>query len=135
MVQSTGPANAQYLCSLVLGKKENDQHGENQLLHNGHGRRLLAKSHWMTAAQSAVSRSIVASQNDPKRLDINIVHGDDIVGKTKDAVLTLHGVLEGKHDEEINEVLSRDSIPKYSWWSSFYRTIEGMHSCRNFHFF
>lgn len=123
MVQSTGPANAQYLCSLVLGKSENNPHGEN----DGHGR-WLAKSHWMTAAQFALSSSLVAFQNDLERPDINIVGGNDIIGKTKDAVLTLHGVLEGKHDGLIDEVLTRDSIPKNSWWSSFYRTIEGTHA-------
>lgn len=126
MVQSTGPANAQYLCSLVLGKKESNPHGENVLLQDGHGRRWLAKSHWMTAAQFALSRSLAASQNDLTRPDIDTVHVYDILVKTKDAVLTLHGVLEGKHDELIDEVLTRDEIPKYSWWSSFYRTIEGM---------
>lgn len=126
MVQSTGPANAQYLCSLVLGKKESNPHGENVLLQDGHGRRWLAKSHWMTAAQFALSRSLAASQNDLKRPDIDTVHVYDILVKTKDAVLTLHGVLEGKHDELIDEVLTRDEIPKYSWWSSFYRTIEGL---------
>lgn len=127
MVQSTGPANAQYLCNLALGKKENNPHGENALLQDGHGRRWLAKSHWMTAAQFALSRSLAASQNNLKRPEIDTVHGNnDILVKTKDAFLTLHGVLEGKHDELIDEVLIRDAIPKYNWWSSFYRTIEGM---------
>ncbi|XP_022926014.1 ABC transporter C family member 12-like isoform X1 [Cucurbita moschata] len=97
MVQSTGPANAQYLCSLVLGKEETNPPDENQLLQNGHGR-WLAKSQWMTAAQFALSRSLAASQDDLKRPDIETVHGNDIIWKAKDAVLTLHGVLEGKHD-------------------------------------
>uniref|UniRef100_A0A9I9CQY3 ABC-type xenobiotic transporter n=1 Tax=Cucumis melo TaxID=3656 RepID=A0A9I9CQY3_CUCME len=127
MVQSTGPANAQYLRNLALGKKENNPHGENALLQDGHGRRWLAKSHWMTAAQFALSRSLAASQNNLKRPEIDTVHGNnDILVKTKDAFLTLHGVLEGKHDELIDEVLIRDAIPKYNWWSSFYRTIEGL---------
>ncbi|KAG6581465.1 ABC transporter C family member 12, partial [Cucurbita argyrosperma subsp. sororia] len=97
MVQSTGPANAQYLCSLVLGKEETNPPDENRLLQNGHGR-WLAKSQWMTAAQFALSRSLAASQDDLKRPDIESVHGNDIIWKAKDAVLTLHGVLEGKHD-------------------------------------
>ncbi|XP_017970733.1 PREDICTED: ABC transporter C family member 12 isoform X2 [Theobroma cacao] len=123
MVQSTGPANAEYLRSLVLG-------GEENRLSKEHGTRLDGRmrwqisSRWAAAAQFALAVSLTSSQNDLQRFDV----GDtsNILKKTEDAVITLQGVMEGKHDEVINDMLQQHQVPRDRWWSALYRIIEGL---------
>lgn len=123
MVQSTGSANAQYLRSLVLGGE-----GENRLARednrqvNGQ-KRWLAASRWAAAAQFAVAVSLSSSQNDLQRLEIE--DENSILKKTKDAVITLRGVLEGKHDKDIEESLDQNQISRDGWWSALYKMVEG----------
>ncbi|KAF6161018.1 hypothetical protein GIB67_007659 [Kingdonia uniflora] len=77
MVQSTGSTNAEYLKSLVLG--------ENRL-----------------------SRKEIKRQDDGKKNDLQQLEIEDennFLKKTKDAVITLQGVLEGKHDKDIEETV------------------------------
>ncbi|GLT64996.1 hypothetical protein SLA2020_374540 [Shorea laevis] len=78
MVQSTGAANAQYLRSLVLG----------------------------AAAQFAIAVSLTSSHSDLTRLEIE--DEDSILKKTKDTVITLQGVLEGKHNKASEESLDQN---------------------------
>ncbi|KAJ4703008.1 ABC transporter C family member 2-like [Melia azedarach] len=96
IVESTGPANAQYLRSLVFEGKENERQGSQ--------RRWLASSHWAAAV------SPTSTQNDIQGLDID--NKNNILGKTKDAVRTLQGVLERKHDKVIDETLDQYQVPK-----------------------
>uniref|UniRef100_A0A7N0U2M8 ABC-type xenobiotic transporter n=3 Tax=Kalanchoe fedtschenkoi TaxID=63787 RepID=A0A7N0U2M8_KALFE len=111
MVQSTGAANAQYLCSLVFeGNEEKKMNGEARLVDGE--RRWLASSRW-----------VAASHNDLQRLEID--NDTSILEKTKDAVLTLKGVLEGKHNKEIEESLDRHQISQDGWWASLYKIVEG----------
>lgn len=122
MVQSTGAANAQYLRSLVLGGNS----GNKSIQQNNQGdgqRRWLASSRWAAAAQFALGVSLTSSQNDLQRLEIE--DDNSILKKTKDAVVTLQGILDGKHDTEIKESLEQHQIPPDRWWSSLYRMIEG----------
>ncbi|KAJ4703009.1 ABC transporter C family member 2-like [Melia azedarach] len=116
MVQSTGPANAQYLRSLVFEGKENKRQNSQ--------RRCLVSSHWAAAAQFALALSLTSSQNDLQTFDLN--DENDILGKTKDAVVTLQGVLEGKHDKVIDETLDQNQVPRDRWWSALYRMVEGL---------
>jgi ATP-binding cassette subfamily C (CFTR/MRP) protein 1 len=123
MVQSTGAANAQYLRSLVLGGEgENESvRGENKQVD---GRmRWLASSQWAAAAQFALAVSLTSSQNDLQRVEIE--DENSILKKTKDAVITLRGVLEGKHDKAIEESLDQYQISRDGWWSSLYKIVEG----------
>ncbi|KAJ9163266.1 hypothetical protein P3X46_022952 [Hevea brasiliensis] len=119
MVQSTGPANAQYLRSLVFERKEKLNKVTNRP--DGHGR-WIASSRWAAAAQFALAVSL--SQNDLQSL----VSGEEnnILQKTKDAVITLQHVLEGKHNEVIDDTLQRYQVPRERWWLSLYRIIEGL---------
>ncbi|GLT64997.1 hypothetical protein SLA2020_374550 [Shorea laevis] len=124
MVQSTGAANAQYLRSLVLGGE-----GENKLSREENNqlegqRRWLASSRWAAAAQFAIAVSLTSSHSDLTRLEIE--DEDSILKKTKDAVITLQGVLEGKHDKAIEESLDQNQVSKDGWWSALYRMIEGL---------
>jgi ATP-binding cassette, subfamily C (CFTR/MRP), member 1 len=124
MVQSTGAANAQYLRSLVLGRGEGENEsvrGENRQLDGR--RRSVASSRWAAAAQFAVAVSLTSSQNDLQRLEIE--DENSILKKTKDAVITLRGILEGKHDKVIEESLDQYQISRDGWWSSLYRMVEG----------
>jgi ATP-binding cassette subfamily C (CFTR/MRP) protein 1 len=124
MVQSTGAANAQYLRSLVLGRGEGEKEsvrGENRQLDGR--RRWLASSRWADAAKFAVAVSLTSSQNDLQRLEIE--DENSILKKTKDAVITLRGILEGKHDKVIEESLDQYQISRDGWWSSLYRMVEG----------
>ncbi|XP_059439550.1 ABC transporter C family member 2-like [Corylus avellana] len=124
MVQSTGAANAQYLRSLVLGGEgENESvRGENKQVDGR--RRWLASSRWAAATQFALAVSLTSSQNDLQRLEIE--DENSILKKTKDAVITLRGVLEGKHDKVIEESLDQYQISRDGWWSSLYKMVEGL---------
>ncbi|XP_022762662.1 ABC transporter C family member 12-like isoform X1 [Durio zibethinus] len=124
MVQSTGPANAEYLRSLVFGGEENRLSIEQATRLNDR-MRWLASSRWGAAAQFALAVSLTSSQNDLQRFDIG---GDmsNILQKTEDAVITLQGVLEGKHDEVIDDMLHQHQVPRDRWWSALYRIIEGL---------
>jgi len=123
MVQSTGAANAQYLRSLVLGEEGgNKSNGEDNGRLDGR-RKWLASSRWAAAAQFALAVSLTSSQNDLQKLEID--DENNILKKTKDAVLTLQSVLEGKHDKDIEDTLEQYQVPKDRWWSSLYKVIEG----------
>ncbi|CAK9156108.1 unnamed protein product [Ilex paraguariensis] len=122
MVQSTGAANAEYLRSLVLGGEEKLEREETKRLDGQ--RRWLASSRWAAVAQFAVAVNLTSSQNDLVRLEIE--DEDNILKKTKDAVITLQGVLEGKHDKVIEETLDQYQVPRHRWWSALYKMIEGL---------
>lgn len=120
MVQSTGAANAQYLRSLVLDAGDKV---ESEKPHLDGQRRWLASSRWAAAAQFALAVSLTSSHNDLVQLEIN--EEDNILKKTRDAVITLQGVLEGKHDQSITETLDQYHVSKDRWWSALYKMIEG----------
>lgn len=125
MVQSTGPANAQYLHNLVFERKENKLTREESMGLEGQRRWLAASSQWAAATQFALSVSLTSLQDNLKGFDIQ--DKNDILKKTKDAVLTLQDVLEGKHDEVVDDTLQHYHVPRDRWWSALYRIIEGMH--------
>ncbi|CAI0545470.1 unnamed protein product [Linum tenue] len=124
MVQSTGSANAQYLSSLVFEAKESKFNGNEKTKNLDWQRKWLASSRWTAAAQFALGVSLTSSTNDLQSL----VVGDrnDILRRTKDAVLTLQGVLQGKHDEVIDDTLQQHDLPRERWWSTLYRIVEGL---------
>ncbi|GAB4829410.1 Canalicular multispecific organic anion transporter 1 [Ancistrocladus abbreviatus] len=122
MVQSTGAANAQYLRSLALGGGENKT-GREANEQDGQ-RRWLASSRWAAATQYALAVSLSSSYNDLQQLKID--DENNIVKRTNDAVLTLQGVLEGKHDKAIEETLEKYEVPRDRWWSALYRLVEGL---------
>ena len=72
----------------------------------------------------ALAASLSASCNDLSRLK-DVEDENNILLKTKDAVITLRGVLEGRHDQHIDETLDYYQVPRESWWSSLYRIVEG----------
>lgn len=122
MVQSTGAANAQYLRSLVhRGGERQLEREENKQLDGK--RKWLASSRWTAAAQFALGISLSSSQNNLQQLDIE--DENNMLKKTKDAVITLQGVLEGKHNEVIDESLDQYQISKDGWWSALYKMVEG----------
>lgn len=121
MVQSTGAANAQYLRGLALGGDKTESE-ENR--HLDGRRKWLASSRWAAAAQFALAVSLTSSQNDLQRLEVE--DDNSILKKTKDALITLQGVLERKHDKEIEDSLDRHQISHEGWWSSLYKMIEGI---------
>lgn len=120
MVQSTGAANAQYLKSLVLADRSNKEETSRQ---DGQ-RRWLASARWTAAAQYALAVSLTSSHNDLQKLEIE--DENSILKKTKDAVITLQNVLEGKHDTAIEESLNQYQVSTDRWWSSLYKVIEGL---------
>ncbi|GMN54603.1 hypothetical protein TIFTF001_023730 [Ficus carica] len=123
MVQSTGPANAEYLCGLVLGDKQNKTDRE-EAMQLASQRIRLSSSRWSTAARYALAVSLAASRNElqPSTID----NKNNILMKANDAVITLQGVLEGKHDRDIDETLSLFQVPRDRWWSALYRIVEGL---------
>lgn len=112
--------------SLVLGSEEERSIREEAKRRDGQ-RRWLASSRWAAAAQFALAVSLTSSQNDLQQLES--ISEDSILRKTKDAVITLQSVLEGKHDQEIKETLDQYQVPTDRWWSSLYKVIEGIFSC------
>ncbi|KAL6991628.1 hypothetical protein U1Q18_009739 [Sarracenia purpurea var. burkii] len=121
MVRSTGAANAQYLRGLVL-EREKKSNSEETLQISGQSR-WIASSHWAAAARFALAVNLTSSQTNLQLLEM----GDEgnIVKKTKDAVVTLQEVLEGKHDEDIKKTLNQCQCPGDSWWTALYKVIEG----------
>lgn len=119
MVQSTGEANAQYLRKLVEESRSGRE--ENKRLDGQ--RRWLASSRWNDAAKFALAVSLTSSQNDLQKLEIE--DENNILKATKEAVITLRGVLEGKHDQIIEESLNQYQISSEGWWSALYRMVEG----------
>lgn len=122
MVQSTGAANAEYLRGLVLrgeedGKVEAEKQPDGQ-------RRWHASSRWAAAAQYALAVSLTSSQNDLVQLEVR--DEDNILKKTRDAVITLQGVLEGNHNREIEDNLQQYQVSGDRWWSALYKMIEGL---------
>ena len=129
MVQSTGYANAQYLRSLVLGEEGHKNNSgreevEAKQLNRRARTRWVASSSWAAATQAAISISLTSSQNGLQFLDIE--DETNILKKTNDAVITLRGVLEGTHDEAIEEILKEYQVPRDGWWSSLYKMVEGI---------
>jgi len=122
MVESTGTANSQYLRSLVLGgETEKKLKSEETAVMK---RNRLVSSQWAEAAQFALAVNLVSSHN-----ELGILESKDennIVNRTKDAVVILQRVLEGKHDEVIEETLNQYRIPRERWWSALYKVVEGL---------
>lgn len=87
-------------------------------------RRWLASSRWAAAAQFALAVSLTSSQNDLQQLEIE--DENSVLKKTKDAVVTLQRVLEGKHDKVIDESLNQYQISRDGWWSALYKMVEGL---------
>ncbi|XP_074357692.1 ABC transporter C family member 2-like [Apium graveolens] len=125
MVESTGPANAQYLRSLVQSVKGENILGADETKQLDGQRKLLASSRWAAAAQFAVAVNLSSSQNDLMQLEL-LENDDNILKKTKDAVITLQAVLEGKHDKVIEETLDQYNVPRDGWWSALYSMVEGL---------
>lgn len=126
MVQSTGAANAQYLRSLVIGGEEGNSIVRDKQLDGQ--KRSLASIRWAAAAQYALAVTLTSSQNDLAQLEIE--DENNILKKTKNAVITLQGVLEGKHDREIEETLDQYQVSRRRWWSSLYKLAEGKDYCK-----
>ncbi|KAK1568814.1 hypothetical protein Q3G72_029144 [Acer saccharum] len=124
MVQSTGPANAQYLRSLVFEGRDNNKVGRAETKTEDGQSRAETSSRWAAAAQFALALSLTSSQNDLQRLEVE--DKNSIVGKTKDAVITLQGVLAGKHDQVIDDELREHQVSGDRWWSALYRIVEGL---------
>lgn len=124
MVQSTGPANAEYLCSLVFGKTQNNSNEQNKDLENR--MRQLASTNWAAATQFAISSTLSSLHQHLQ--SPNTKDDKDILNRTKDAVVTLQEVLEGKHDETIEDTLVKYHVPTDRWWSTLYKVIEGKHN-------
>nr|XP_048323697.1 ABC transporter C family member 12-like isoform X2 [Ziziphus jujuba var. spinosa] len=123
MVQSTGPANAHYLYSLVLGAQQNKT-GRQETREMVGQRTWPANSSWTAAAQLALAVTLSSSRNDLQNPDIE--DRNNILVRTKDAVITLQGVLEGKHDKDIDITLDDFQVPRDRWWSALYRIVEGL---------
>lgn len=122
MVQSTGPANAQYLQSLVERRERENRYRKGGQI-DGEMRWLLS-SRWNAATQYALALNLTSSVKELQVLDSE--DEENVISKTKDAVVTLQEVLTGKHDKVIDETLAQFEVPRYSWWSAFYRVIEGL---------
>ncbi|KAK0579261.1 hypothetical protein LWI29_023572 [Acer saccharum] len=122
MVQSTGPANAQYLRSLVFEGRDNNKVGRAETKTEDGQSRAETSSRWAAAAQFALALSLTSSQNDLQRLEVE--DKNSIVGKTKEAVITLQGVLAGKHDQVIDDELREHQVSGDRWWSALYRIVE-----------
>lgn len=123
MVQSTGQANAQYLCGLVFGRALNNSNEHNKELESHHMRQL-ASTNWAAATQFAIASTLSSLHHHLQSTNTKD-NNKDILHKTKDAVTTLQEVLEGKHDEAIEETLTNYHVPTDRWWSTLYKVIEG----------
>lgn len=111
-----------HIQGLVLGEGGSKSRRGELKERDGH-RRWLASLRWAAASQHALAISLSSSYGDLQKMEIE--DENNIIARTKDAVLTLQCVLEGKHDEAIAETLNQLHVSKESWWSALYRVIEG----------
>lgn len=122
MVQSTGAANAQFLRSIVMGevdiKMDIDKQADKKKRH------WAACAKWATAAQWALAMTLTSSHHDLQAFAGREI-GNGILGRTSEAARTLQDVLQGHHDDEIADELSRQDLPTDSWWSALLRVIQG----------
>lgn len=116
MVQSTGPANAEYLRGLVVARKDRGR-ADGEMA-------WLLSSRWNAAVQHALAANLNSAVNDLQVLDFEA--NNNVISRTKNAVVLLQDVLLGKHDGEIDETLEQFEVSRYTWWSAFYRVIEGV---------
>ena len=87
-------------------------------------RKWVASNRWAVAAQFALAASLASSHSD--LLALEAAEGNNILRKTKDAVITLQNVLEGKHNTDIDDTLAQYEVPSDRWWSSLYKVMEGL---------
>ncbi|XP_041993077.1 ABC transporter C family member 12-like [Salvia splendens] len=118
MVQSTGQANAEYLRGLVVARK--DRGGR----FDGETASWILSSRWNAAVQHALAANLSSAVKDLQVLGFE--ENSNMISKTKHAVVLLQDVLLGKHDEEIEETLQQFEVSRHTWWSAFYRVIEGL---------
>lgn len=123
MVQSTGATNAQYLRGLVFGE-EGDNKIKREPMHINGEWKWMVSSRWTSAAQFAVSLNLASALKDLQVVEFE--DSNNILNKTRAAVVTLQGILEGKEDEAIEETLNHYMVPRERWWSALYRIIEGL---------
>ncbi|ERM99159.1 ABC transporter C family member 2 [Amborella trichopoda] len=121
MVQSTGAANAQYLQSIVFGESENRAEAKQ----NDRQRKWAASSRWAAAAQFALGLTLTSSQQDLQKI-VEVHDSNNILNKTREAVMTLKDVFGGKHNTVIEETLTQYQVPRDRWWSTFYKVVEGL---------
>lgn len=69
--------------------------------------------------------SLTSSHQDLQAMS-EIEDSDGILGRTRDAARTLQDVLQGCHDDDIANELSRQEIPTERWWSALSRVLEGL---------
>lgn len=124
MVQSTGATNAQYLRGLVFGE-EGDNKIKREPMHINGEWKWMVSSSWTSAAQFAVSLNLASALKDLQVVEFE--DSNNILNKTRAAVVTLQGILEGKEDEAIEETLNHYMVPRERWWSALYRIIEGLY--------
>ena len=74
-------------------------------------------------SSNETSVMFTSSQDEIQRSHID--DNNNILKNTKDAIITLQGVLEGKHDRIIDEALHQYKVSSDIWWSSLYKKIEG----------
>ncbi|CAL5364386.1 unnamed protein product [Camellia sinensis] len=111
--------------SKMIQSTGNKSSGEE--IFNGQQRRRVASSHWAAATQFALGVYMASSQNSLLQPSLEMMEDENnIVKKTKDAVVTLQEVLQGKHDEVIEKALDQYQFPSERWWSALYKVIEGL---------
>ncbi|KAK4338993.1 hypothetical protein RND71_040455 [Anisodus tanguticus] len=76
------------------------------------------------AAQYALATNISTSLNNFQVMESQ--DKNNIMRATKEAVVTLKDVLEGKHDKVNEDKLRCSKVPRERWWSSFLHVVEGL---------
>ncbi|KAJ8528967.1 hypothetical protein K7X08_035802 [Anisodus acutangulus] len=71
----------------------------------------------------ALATNISTSLNDFQVMECQ--DKNNIMRATKEAVVTLKDVLEGKHDKVIEDKLRCSKVPRERWWSSILPVVEG----------
>ncbi|WJX30575.1 Multidrug resistance-associated protein 9 [Trifolium repens] len=84
----------------------------------------IRSTNWAASTQFAIASSLSSLHQHLQ--SPNTKDSKDILNRTKDAVITLQEVLEGKHDETIEETLTQYHVPRDRWWSTLYKIIEDL---------
>ncbi|MCO5564932.1 hypothetical protein L7F22_018602 [Adiantum nelumboides] len=126
MVESTGPANADYLKNIAMGKSklrvDFDKQAEEKWT-------STTAKYQRTPGQRNVAMASMSSQQDLLEFAARGMAGG-ILERASDAARIIQEVLEGQHDNEIEDELSQQEISTGGWWSALLRAVQAFRTER-----
>ncbi|KAH6558767.1 hypothetical protein KP509_1Z046600 [Ceratopteris richardii] len=122
MVESTGYSNAEYLRGVAMGEINLDPQSNKQ---EKKIRSVGAPEKMEVAPEQVLATPVLSPLKD---LEVFAAKGvvNGILQRTTDAVKTLHAVLQGQHDNEVDFELSQQQMAAEGWWTALLNALQGL---------